>query len=69
MDGETKLEMFATNELIRGIPVPAGQHTLKFVYEPGSVIAGFRITLLSFLILLGLGGLLIYRSRKSTEQE
>lgn len=69
MDGETQLEMFATNELIRGIPVPAGQHTLKFVYEPESVIAGFRITVLSFLILMGLCGLIIYRSRKYTEQE
>ncbi len=69
MDDETELEMFAANELIRGIPVPAGQHTLKFVYEPASVKAGFRITLLSALILLGLSGFLVYRSRKPTEQE
>ena len=68
MDGETKLKMFAANELIRGIPVPAGQHTLEFVYEPGSVRAGFRITLLSVLILLGLSGFLIYKSRKQSEQ-
>jgi len=67
MDGETKLEMFATNELIRGIPVPAGQHTLKFVYEPAAVTAGFRITFMSVLILLGLGVFLIYRSRKPSE--
>ncbi|NQV41130.1 MAG: hypothetical protein HQ506_02145 [Candidatus Marinimicrobia bacterium] len=69
MDDDSKLEMFASNELIRGIPVPAGQHTLKFVYEAPAVRAGFRITLLSALILLGLGGFLFVRSRKTSEQE
>jgi len=61
--------MFASNELIRGIPVPAGQHRLKFVYEPPAVRAGFRITLLSALIILGLGAFLFYRSRQYSEQE
>ncbi len=69
MDGDTKLDMYATNELIRGIPVPAGQHTLKFVYEPPAVRAGFRITFLSALILLGLGTFVFYRSRQQPEQE
>ncbi len=69
MDDDFKLEMFAANELIRGIPVPAGEHTLRFVYEPAAVKAGFRITLLSALVLLGLGAFLIYRSRKYSEQE
>jgi hypothetical protein len=69
MDDDTQLEMFASNELIRGIPVPAGQHRLKFVYEPPAVRAGFRITLLSALIILGLGAFLFYRSRQYSEQE
>ncbi len=69
MDDDTKLETFATNELIRGIPVPAGEHTLTFVYEPAAVRAGFRLTILSALILLGLGGFLIFRSRKRSEQD
>ncbi len=69
MDDNSKLEMFASNELIRGIPVPAGQHTLTFVYEPPAVRAGFRITFLSAFIILGLGAFLIYRSRKYPEQE
>ncbi len=67
MDDDSKLEMFASNELIRGIPVPGGQHTLKFVYEPPAVRAGFRITLWSVIIILGLGAFLIYRSRKYPE--
>ena len=69
LDAESKLEMFAANELIRGIPVPAGEHTLRFVYEPPAVRAGFRITLLSALIILGLAAFLMYRSRKYPEQE
>ncbi len=69
MDDDTRLEMFAANELIRGIPVPAGQHILRFVYEPPAVRAGFRITLLSALIILGLGAFLFYRSRQYPEQE
>jgi len=69
LDDDSTLEMYATNELIRGIPVPAGQHTLRFVYEPPAVRAGFRITLLSALIILGLGAFVFYRSRKRPEQE
>jgi len=67
MDGEEKLEMYEANELIRGIPVPAGQHTLTFVYEPSSVRTGFRLTLLSALIVLGLAAFLIFQNRKNTE--
>ena len=69
MDDDIKLEMYASNELIRGVPVPAGQHTLKFVYEAPAVRAGFRITLLSAIIIIGLGAFLFVRSRKKPEQE
>jgi uncharacterized membrane protein YfhO len=69
LEDDSMLKMFAANELIRGIPVPAGEHTLRFVYEPPAVRAGFRITLASILILFGLGAILVYRSRKSSEQE
>ena len=69
LDGEIELEMFATNELIRGYQVPAGEHTIDFVYEPAAVKAGFRLTLLSVLILLGLGAFLFYRARNNTELE
>ena len=68
LDGETKLETYNTNELIRGLVIPGGEHVINFVYEPGSVKAGFRITVLSFLILLGIGAYLIFVKRKSTEQ-
>ncbi len=69
LDGETKLEMYATNELIRGLIVPAGKHKINFVYEPPAVKAGFRITLISSLILLGLGVLLFIQNRKTAERD
>lgn len=69
MDDDSRLEMFEANELIRGIPVPAGEHTLRFVYEPSSVRIGFRLTLLSVFIVLGLGAFLIIQNRKRTGSE
>ncbi|NQV29793.1 MAG: hypothetical protein HQ508_02800 [Candidatus Marinimicrobia bacterium] len=68
LDGDTKLEMYATNELIRGFQIPAGNHKIELIYEPSAVKAGFRLTLLSILILSGLGGLYFYNSRKSTKK-
>lgn len=67
LDGDTKLKMFASNELIVGFQIPAGDHNIEFVYEPSSVKIGFRVTLLSILILLGIGGFLIYRNRQLTQ--
>lgn len=64
LEDGTELEVYATNELIRGIPVPAGNHLLTFIYEPDAVRTGFRITLFSALIILGLGIFLIIKSRK-----
>ena len=67
LDGETKLEMYATNELIRGFQIPAGNHEIEFVFDPPAVKAGLRVTVLSFLILLGLAGLYYYKSRTSAQ--
>jgi len=69
LDDESELEVFQTNELIRGVLVPAGEHELHFVYAPEAVTTGFRITLLSVLILLGLGGFIIYRSKKGSTSD
>ena len=66
LDGDTKLEMYATNELIRGFLIPAGNHEIELVYEPSAVRAGFRLTLLSVMIIFALGGLYFYKSRTSS---
>ena len=63
LDDETKLEVFQTNELIRGMQIPAGNHKVEFVFEPAAVKLGFRLTLLSILFVLGLAAFIFYRSR------
>ena len=69
LDGETELEIFQTNELIRGVRVPAGDHEINFVYAPASVSMGFWITVVSVLTLLSLIGYLIYGQRKLSKED
>jgi hypothetical protein len=53
--------VYRTNYLFRGVVVPAGRHTVSFVYRPASVVAGLAVT--------GLAGLaiawLLFRRRRS----
>jgi uncharacterized membrane protein YfhO len=37
---------------LRGVAVPAGNHLVKFVYQPKSVILGLMISLLTLAALL-----------------
>lgn len=69
LDGETELEVYQTNELIRGLQIPAGKHEINFVYAPAAVTAGFRITLLSILILIGLVGFIIYQKKTASVRD
>ncbi|NQV14936.1 hypothetical protein HQ531_05705 [bacterium] len=66
LDGESVSEIYLTNELIRGMVIPAGKHEINFRYEPASVKIGFWITILSVLIVLGLSAFIIYRNRMSS---
>jgi hypothetical protein len=40
------------NYLLRGVPLPAGQHTVELVYRPRTLFAGAAISLLSLLCLM-----------------
>lgn len=57
IDGQ-KTDYVRANYILRGISVPAGKHTIKFVFEPSSVKKGISISYIaSFLVvLLVLGG-------------
>jgi hypothetical protein len=47
--------------LVRGVVVPAGKHTINFVYRPRSVLAGAALTLAATLAALALA----WRSRRA----
>jgi hypothetical protein len=44
--------IYRTNYLFRGVVVPGGDRTVRFVYRPGSVVGGAAISLLA-LVLIG----------------
>jgi len=47
--------IYATNIAMRGVYVPAGQHTIEFKYEPLSFKIGLYISLTTLLVLILLG--------------
>ena len=49
---------------LRGLPIPAGKHTIAFKFEPQVVKTGSMIALVSFILMLGLIGGGIYLLRK-----
>jgi hypothetical protein len=53
--------IYRTNYLFRGVAVPAGQHTVTFVYRPESALIGVGISLAALLIAI----LLLRRPRMS----
>jgi hypothetical protein len=44
LEDGTSLKIHRTNYLLRGLVVPPGEHTIRMVYQPTSVIAGALIT-------------------------
>lgn len=65
IDGR-KAEYARVNYVLRGMPVPAGNHSIEFRFEPRSVILGDKITMwLSILIHIMLVGGLYLEFRKS----
>jgi hypothetical protein len=56
VDGEPA-EVERVDYLIRGVPVPAGAHTVVFTYEPLSFRAGWIVSLLALLVILAAAGI------------
>ena len=52
--------------VIRGVKVPAGAHAVEFTYEPSSWRAGWIVSLLALLAIMGAAGIGASR-RRSTE--
>lgn len=57
-------EHYRVDYALRGLPVPAGKHTIEFKFEPQVVKTGSMISLFSFIGILGLLGFGIYTERK-----
>jgi hypothetical protein len=55
VDG-TPTQIYRTNYLFRGVVVPAGRHTVRFVYRPASVVIGAAVTCLAALAIAWLLG-------------
>ncbi len=55
IDGKS-VKTFETNGIIRGIEVPAGEHIIEFVYDKSMFHKGIIISVLSFILAIGLIG-------------
>ncbi len=60
LNGEP-VEFVQTNYVLRGLPVPAGNHTLTVRYDPPEIAAGFAVTRVALLITLALLGFSIFQ--------
>ena len=59
-------KVIETNQLIRGLMIPSGDHTIEFIYDRSSFNKGKIISGVSFIIALGLVGAGVYGKRKRT---
>lgn len=64
IDGEP-VETIKTNGVLRGIQVPAGEHTIKFEYDQSVFHKGIAISIVAFLLALSLVGFGIFNKRES----
>ncbi|MEQ1678245.1 MAG: YfhO family protein, partial [Chitinophagaceae bacterium] len=70
VDGK-KTGYYTTNYILRGLPLPAGKYTVKFVFEPESVKQGKSIMFISSILILILfvGGLFMaWRAEKKKKK-
>ena len=58
-----------TNVAFRGVPVAAGEHTVRFVFDPDDLETGRLISsvLLGILILVGIGYAVLHFRKRETE--
>ena len=62
IDGQ-KAEHIRVNYALRGMVIPAGQHTVEFKFEPASLATGRLISLIGTVLVLLLVGWTVYKER------
>jgi hypothetical protein len=58
------VQTIETNNLIRGVKIPAGNHTVEFVYDRSSFNKGILISFISFLVALSFISFGYYKNHK-----
>lgn len=58
-----------TNNTLRGVVVPAGTHTVEFVFHPADLYTGFYLYLAGFAVLVALAVLALVRGRRRPAAE
>jgi len=66
LDGEP-VKTIETNGIIRGIEVPSGEHIIEFVYDKSVFHLGILISILSFILAIGIIGFGILKNNKLNE--
>jgi hypothetical protein len=70
LDG-VEMPHFRCNYVLRGMTVPAGEHTIEFKFEPEVIAEGENISLMASIMLYGgllaVGGFSIIRSRRKED--
>ncbi len=65
-----EVPIYKTNYLLRGMEIPAGEHTLELRFEPSSQTLGVTLSWISLVaqLLIGLlAGFIYFRDRSSGE--
>lgn len=57
---ENEGELLKVNYVLKGVVVPAGEHTVRFIYDPLSFKIGTAISLIALVVL---GGLFVYETK------
>ncbi|NHZ85615.1 MAG: YfhO family protein, partial [Planctomycetia bacterium] len=66
IDGKA-VKTYQTNGIVRGIEVPAGEHIIEFKYDKTIFHKGILISILSFIVAIGLIGIGLIKNKKSDE--
>jgi hypothetical protein len=67
VDGRT-VPLYAANQLLRAVPVPAGEHTVELRYESWSLRAGVAVSLVFYLALIALAIVRMRHRSKDTNE-